>query len=153
MEQLAGVEITFNEEDIESGADWNGGSEISSIEGDYLIRSTAEDRGGRLAGLQASHGVAEGRATVISEFEEGLGIEDDSLLVCPAASRALMQIIPRLKALVSERGGTVAFASRYARDCGIPAVVGVEGATGAIKNGDIIRVDGTQGTVEIVRRA
>ncbi|MFZ7112223.1 MAG: PEP-utilizing enzyme [Desulfatiglandales bacterium] len=152
-EQLAGEKFKFSEEDIESCTDLYRKPEISPIDAEQVRKSTKEGVGVKLAGLKASHGVAEGRASVLSDFADGLGIKEGSLLVCSAASRAVIHVMPRLNALVSERGGTVAFASRYARDCGIPAVVGVEGATGAIKDGDIIRVDGTQGTVEIIRRA
>ena len=71
--------------------------------------------------------------------------------MCSTASRNLIGIIPRLRALATERGGTLAIASGVAREHGIPAVVGAAGLTGMIKDGDIIRVDGTKGTVEIVR--
>ena len=40
-----------------------------------------------------------------------------------------------------------------AREYGIPAVVGTWNATNSIRDGDIIRVDGNVGLVEVLRRA
>jgi pyruvate,water dikinase len=54
------------------------------------------------------------------------------------------------KALVTEVGGLMTHGSVVAREYGIPAVVGVDDATKKIKDGQMIRVDGNQGFVEIL---
>jgi pyruvate,water dikinase len=105
-----------------------------------------------IKGAAASPGVAEGPAVVLSDPDNLAAlyrIKEGALLVCSTASRNLIAIIPGLAALATERGGTLAIASGVAREHGIPAVVGAAGLTGMIKDGDIIRVDGTKGTVEI----
>ena len=110
--------------------------------------------GQTIKGAAASPGVAEGPAVVLSDPDNLAAlyrIKEGALLVCSSASRNLIAIIPRLGALATERGGTLAIAPGVARDHAIPAVVGAAGLTGMIKTGDIIRVDGTKGTVEIVR--
>ena len=109
--------------------------------------------GEAIRGAAASSGVAEGPAVVLSDPDNLAAlhrIKEGALLVCSTASRNLIAIIPRLGALATERGGTLAIAPGVARDHGIPAVVGAAGLTGMIKDGDIIRVDGTKGTVEII---
>jgi rifampicin phosphotransferase len=53
-------------------------------------------------------------------------------------------------ALVTEVGGTMTHGAVIAREYGLPAVVSVEGATRLIPDGQRIRVDGAQGTVEIL---
>ncbi len=106
-----------------------------------------------IRGEAASRGVAEGRAVVLSDPDNLAalyGIREGALLVCSTASRNLTAIIPRLGALATEHGGMLAIAPGVAREHGVPAVVGAAGLTGMIKNGDIIRVDGTKGTVEII---
>jgi len=106
-----------------------------------------------IKGVAASPGVAEGPAVVLSDPDNLAAlyrIKEGALLVCATASRSLIAIIPRLGALATERGGMLAIASGVARDHAIPAVVAAAGLTRTIKDGDIIRVDGTKGTVEIM---
>ena len=104
-------------------------------------------------GMATSSGVAEGPATILLD-PDNLGaiarIPDGALLVCRTAPPDIAMIIPRLKALVAESGGMLAVTSQFARDCGVPAVMGAKGISEMIKDGDIIRVDGTKGTVVII---
>lgn len=57
---------------------------------------------------------------------------------------------PKAAGLVTEVGGMMTHGSVVAREMGIPAVVGVSGATGRIRTGDRLRVDGARGSVEIL---
>ena len=56
-----------------------------------------------------------------------------------------------IKGLVTEVGGTMTHGAVVAREYGLPAVVGVENATRLIKDGQRIRVNGTEGYVEILQ--
>ena len=103
-----------------------------------------------LKGYAASSGIAAGPCTIASSVEELAGLAEGAILVCESASPRLIPVIGKLKALVTEKGGTLADASGYAREYSIPAVVGVAGLMKAIRNGAIIRVDGTEGTVDII---
>ena len=130
-------ELTW-EEDLKN-------SQVAAHEGQAI--------GEMIKGAAASPGVAEGPAVVLSDPDNLAAlyrIKEGALLVCNTASRNLITIIPRLRALATERGGVLAIAPGVARDHGIPAVVGAAGLTRMIKDGDIIRVDGTKGTVEII---
>jgi pyruvate,water dikinase len=60
--------------------------------------------------------------------------------------------MPHLKALAAERGGMLSAAAAAARDHGVPAVVGAEGLTAVVNDGDILRVDGTRGVVEVIEK-
>jgi pyruvate, water dikinase len=122
-------------------------------EGSPLATLEGQPPGDAIKGAAASPGVAEGPAVVLSDPDNLVAlyqVKDGGLLVCSTASRNVIAIMPRLGALATERGGTLAAAPGVARDFGIPAVVGAAGLMGMIKNGDIIRVDGTKGTVEII---
>ena len=109
--------------------------------------------GATLKGIPASHGMAEGPATVITGHKDLQRIKADSILVCPHMSRDLILIFPLLRAIVTDHGSMLANAAIVAREYGIPTVVGTRTATEAIHDGDIIRVDGTMGLVEIISRA
>ena len=106
-----------------------------------------------LKGIPASHGMVEGPATVITSHKDLEKIKTDTILVCSHMSPDLTLIFPLLKAIVADHGSMLANAAIIAREYGIPAVVGVGTATEAIHDGDIIRVDGTLGLVEIISRA
>jgi len=55
--------------------------------------------------------------------------------------------------LVTEVGGLMTHGAVIAREYGLPAVVGVEDATRLIRDGQRIRVHGTDGYVEILPEA
>jgi pyruvate,water dikinase len=55
-----------------------------------------------------------------------------------------------IKGLVTEVGGLMTHGAVIAREYGLPAVIGAESATKLIKDGEQIRVNGTEGYVEIL---
>jgi pyruvate,water dikinase len=59
-------------------------------------------------------------------------------------------LFPRAAAVVTDVGAPLSHAAIVARELGIPAVVGCGSATTRLRTGDRVRVDGGQGTVEIL---
>ena len=104
---------------------------------------------GALAGTAASAGVVEGRARVVRKLEEAR-IEKGDILVAPYTDPAWTPLFPIAAGLVTEVGGLMTHGAVVAREYGIPAVVGVDGATEAIRDGALVRVNGTQGYVEVL---
>jgi len=104
---------------------------------------------GALAGSAVSAGVVEGRARVILSLEEAQ-LKKGDILVTPYTDPGWTPLFPLAAGLVTEVGGLMTHGAVVAREYGIPAVVGVDGATGIIKDGQHIRVDGTRGIVEIL---
>jgi phosphohistidine swiveling domain-containing protein len=102
---------------------------------------------GALAATAASAGVVEGRARVVRKLEEAR-IEKGDILVAPYTDPAWTPLFPIAAGLVTEVGGLMTHGAVVAREYGIPAVVGVDGATEAIRDGSLVRVNGTQGYVE-----
>jgi pyruvate,water dikinase len=51
---------------------------------------------------------------------------------------------------VTNTGGVLAHAAVVAREFGLPAVVGVAGATDRIADGRMVEIDGTAGTVRLL---
>jgi pyruvate,water dikinase len=104
---------------------------------------------GAIIGLPVSSGIIEGRARVIFTMEDA-AIEDGDILVTPFTDPGWTALFVSVKGLVTEVGGLMTHGAVIAREYGLPAVVGVENATRLIKDGQRIRVDGTEGYIEIL---
>ena len=116
------------------------------IRGEYNRENLPD---GALAGLAVSSGVVEGRARVIWNMEDA-DLEDGDILVTAYTDPSWTPLFVSIKGLVTEVGGLMTHGAVIAREYGLPAVVGVENATGLIKDGQRIRVNGTEGYVEIL---
>ena len=104
---------------------------------------------GAIVGLAVSSGVIEGRARVILNMEDA-DLEEGDILVTPFTDPSWTPLFVSIKGLVTEVGGLMTHGAVIAREYGLPAVVGVENATKLIKDGQRIRVHGTEGYVEIL---
>lgn len=102
-----------------------------------------------IVGLAVSSGVIEGRARVILNMEDA-DLEDGDILVTSFTDPSWTPLFVSIKGLVTEVGGLMTHGAVIAREYGLPAVVGVENATKLIKDGERIRVHGTEGYVEIL---
>ena len=104
---------------------------------------------GALAGLPVSAGVSEGRARVIHDLAEA-DLEPGDILVTAYTDPSWSPLFVAIRGLVTEVGGVMTHGAVIAREYGLPAVVGVENATQLIRDGQRIRVHGTEGYVEIL---
>jgi pyruvate,water dikinase len=104
---------------------------------------------GAIAGLAVSSGVIEGRARVILNMEDA-DLEDGDILITPFTDPSWTPLFVSIKGLVTEVGGLMTHGAVIAREYGLPAVVGAENATRLIKDGQRIRVNGTDGYIEIL---
>ncbi|KXY07850.1 phosphoenolpyruvate synthase [Bacillus sp. FSL K6-0067] len=102
-----------------------------------------------IVGLPVSSGVIEGRARVILNMEEA-NLEEGDILVTAFTDPGWTPLFVSIKGLVTEVGGLMTHGAVIAREYGLPAVVGVENATKLIKDGQRIRVHGTEGYIEVV---
>jgi pyruvate,water dikinase len=104
---------------------------------------------GALVGLPVSAGTVEGRARVIMDMAEA-DLEAGDILVTAFTDPSWTPLFVAVKGLVTEVGGLMTHGAVIAREYGLPAVVGVEQATRLIRDGQRIRVHGTDGYVEIL---
>ncbi len=102
-----------------------------------------------IIGLPVSSGVIEGRARVILNMEDA-DLKDGDILVTSFTDPSWTPLFVSIKGLVTEVGGLMTHGAVIAREYGLPAVVGVENATKLIDNGQRIRVNGTEGYIEIL---
>ncbi|WHX64018.1 phosphoenolpyruvate synthase [Peribacillus frigoritolerans] len=102
-----------------------------------------------IVGLPVSSGIIEGRARVILNMEDA-DLEDGDILVTTFTDPSWTPLFVSIKGLVTEVGGLMTHGAVIAREYGLPAVVGVVNATKLIKDGQRIRVNGTEGYIEIL---
>jgi rifampicin phosphotransferase len=104
---------------------------------------------GALVGLPVSAGTIEGRARVILDMADA-DLEPGDILVTAFTDPSWTPLFVAVEGLVTEVGGLMTHGAVIAREYGLPAVVGVEHATRLIRDGQRIRVHGTEGYVEIL---
>lgn len=102
-----------------------------------------------LIGLPVSAGIIEGRARVILDMAEA-EFEAGDILVTAYTDPSWSPLFVVTSGLVTEVGGLMTHGAVIAREYGLPAVVGVERATQLIRDGQRIRVNGTDGYIEIL---
>ncbi len=104
---------------------------------------------GALPGLGVSSGVIEGRARVILSIEDA-EMQKGDILVTSFTDPSWTPVFVSIAGLVTEVGGMMTHGAVITREYGLPAVVGVVGATKRIQDGDRIRINGDEGYVEIL---
>jgi pyruvate,water dikinase len=120
------------------------------VTGETLATWAAAGDGTEIHGYAASPGVVEGTARVLRSVNDIGEIRDGEILVCPVTAPSWAPVFGKIKAAVSDIGGTMSHAAIVAREYGMPAVVGTGHATTRIKTGQRVRVDGDRGIVSIV---
>jgi len=103
-----------------------------------------------IRGTGASPGTACGRAKVARSLEEASTIEPGQILVCEMTLPAWSILFATAGAVVADTGGILSHCATVAREYGIPCVVGTVVGTTTIKDGMLLEVDGSVGTVRIV---
>ncbi|MDR3561990.1 MAG: PEP-utilizing enzyme [Negativicutes bacterium] len=101
-------------------------------------------------GVCGAPGVAEGPARVIMSYSDLDQVEEGDVLVCPGTNPAWTPVFSLVKAVVSDRGGTLSHTAIVAREYGIPTLVNTFTATATIKTGQRLRVDATEGALYIL---
>lgn len=101
-------------------------------------------------GFAASPGIVEGVARVLKNVNDIGQVREGDILVSPVTTPSWGSVFPKIKAAVSDIGGTMSHAAIVAREYGMPAVVGTGRATKRIKTGQRLRVDGDNGIVTIL---
>lgn len=80
-------------------------------------------------------------------------VQAGEILVAPITAPSWGPIFGKIKATVTDIGGMMSHAAIVCREYDLPAVTGTGSASATIKTGDLLRVDGTKGTVQILTDA
>jgi len=119
----------------------------------YKLDPKVYDQKDQLRGTACSPGRVEARARVIRRIEDTHLVQAGEILVTVFTDPGWTPLFARLAGVVTETGGVLAHAAVISREYGIPAVLAIPGATQMIHDGDTIAIDGSAGTVAIVKRA
>ena len=98
-------------------------------------------------GLAASAGRASGVVRVLQSPDQGDRLQSGEVLVAPMTSPDWVPTMRRAAAIVTDGGGMTCHAAIVSRELGVPAVVGARTATTVLRDGELVTVDGAQGTV------
>ncbi|NGO06374.1 hypothetical protein G5C60_01420 [Streptomyces sp. HC44] len=102
-----------------------------------------------LTGVGGSHGTYTGRVRVVSDPASCEALEPGEVLVAPITDAAWTPLFLVAGAAVVDVGALNSHAVVVCRELGIPAVISVEGGTQRLRDGMVITVDGTKGTVTV----
>ncbi|WNG25238.1 pyruvate, phosphate dikinase [Cystobacter fuscus] len=106
-----------------------------------------------ITGFPGAAGIVEGPVRLLTSPEEGDTFQAGEILVTTVTNVGWAPLFPRAAAVVTDVGAPLSHAAIVARELGIPAVVGCGNATMRLRTGDRVRVNGSQGRVEVVRPA
>ena len=98
-------------------------------------------------GLAASSGRASGAVRILDSADQGDQLLAGEILVAKMTSPDWVPTMRRASALITDGGGVTCHAAIVSRELGVPCVVGARNATTILRTGEIITVDGAQGTV------
>ncbi len=121
----------------ESLANW---AELSEADGDVRV----------IKGFAGSPGTVEGKARVCRTVKEIGELQEGEILVAPTTSPSWAPAFVKIRACVTDVGGVMSHAAIVCREYGVPAIVGTGSATKIIKSGQMIRVNGSTGEVELL---
>lgn len=101
-------------------------------------------------GLACSPGRVRGRVRVILD-PRAARLEEPAILVAPRTDPGWILVLPLARGLIVERGSLLSHSAIVARELGIPCVVGLGGATRWLRDGDEVELDGSAGTVRLLK--
>ena len=105
-----------------------------------------------MVGVPCSNGIVEGEVYIVTDVKKA-GSVKDKILVTKTTDPGWVFLLAEAKGVVSEKGSLLSHTAIISRELGIPAVVGIENILSTLKNGDIIRIDGSTGVVKLIKRA
>ena len=108
------------------------------------------DDSGAIKGMAASPGLVEGRARVVYHADDLGEVQDGEILVATITAPSWGPVFGKIKATVTDIGGMMSHAAIVCREYGLPAVTGTGNGSTSIRTGQLIRVDGNAGRVEVL---
>lgn len=125
---------------------WSGVPEVTKA-GDGA--GAAAVVGDVVTGVAASGGVVEGRARVVRDPAE-VELDDGDILVCETTDPSWVSLFLVAGGVVTDFGGLLSHGPIVARELGIPCVCGTEIGSHRIQDGQLLRLDGDKGSVEVI---
>jgi pyruvate, water dikinase len=138
------TEWAFDEE----GLAWMLQSRPVTASGGDAGAAVTEPQGEALVhGLGAAPGVGHGEVKIVSELSQGNDLKEGNVLVTHMTAPDWVPLMRRSAAIVTDSGGMTCHAAIVSRELGIPCVVGAAVATSKLRDGELVTVDATHGSV------
>ena len=120
---------------------------VTSSGGDTSVELAEHEGEALVRGLGAAPGVAHGEVKIISELSSGNDLKEGDVLVTHMTAPDWVPLMRRSAAIITDSGGMTCHAAIVSRELGIPCVVGAADATSKLRDGELVTVDATHGTV------
>jgi phosphohistidine swiveling domain-containing protein len=104
-----------------------------------------------LKGIGCSAGIIAADVRIVPRLEQADSLKPGEILVTRFTDPGWTPILGLVAGIVTEVGGLLSHAAVIGREYGIPAVLNVAGATQILKTGQRVEIDGTQGTVKLLK--
>lgn len=123
---------------------------VGIVMGEMFAVRERQKAASKVIGFAASPGLVTGVARLVLDPHDMGRVRKGDVLITRSTSPAFNALLPLIGGVVTDRGGTLSHAAVVAREYGIPAVVGTGNATELIQDGVLVRIDGANGTVEVL---
>jgi pyruvate,water dikinase len=87
---------------------------------------------------------------VARSLADALDIEPDEVLICPTTDPSWASVFPLTSGLAIDIGGPMSHGAIIARELGLPCVISTKTGSQVFRTGDLVRVDGSKGTLELL---
>ena len=106
----------------------------------------------KIKGVTASRGKCEGVAFVVSDMDSIGEVPEGCVLVAVMTTPDYLPAMRKAVGIVTDFGGVMSHPAIVSRELGIPCIVGTKKASFTIRTGDVVRINGNKGTVEILAK-
>ncbi len=101
-------------------------------------------------GIPASPGLVTGKARIIRSIDDANQLQAGEIMVAACTDVGWTPYYCLAQGLITEIGSCLSHGVVVAREYGLPTIVNARGIMQSIKNGDVITMDGSKGTVTLV---
>ncbi|MDS0257855.1 phosphoenolpyruvate synthase [Haloarcula sp. S1CR25-12] len=123
-----------------------GGASGATADGGAMQSQTDDVR---LSGIGSSPGTASGAVRIVRKLDNLDKVEQGDIIVTEMTTPDMVPAMKRAAGIVTDQGGMTSHAAIVSRELGVPAVVGTDDATGRLRDGQPVTIDGDMGTVEV----
>jgi pyruvate,water dikinase len=105
---------------------------------------------GQLKGIPVSSGIIQAKVRIVNTLDDAALLQSGEIMVASFTDIGWTPYFSIVSGLITEIGSPLSHGAVVAREYGIPAVVGAKGAKRFLKDGDLVKLDGDRGIVEII---
>lgn len=100
--------------------------------------------------MPISPGIVKGKIKILHTPDEKPFLQGE-ILVARATDPGWTPLFANAAAVILEIGGVLQHGALVAREYGLPCVAGIENATTLWKDGTVVEVNGSEGTIRVVK--